>query len=119
MAKAKKRQKQKKVGTVSGLKRGQCRVVRGSVRVCLSKAGKITVSTTAKRKRRKTTAKRRKTTAKQKASTGLKKLKKPVSCETSPRVRKGVCKCKTKAGKTKSLRIAYCRAPKRRVCRRK
>ena len=99
---AKKGRKKAKGVTIS---RGKCRVVKGRVRICVSRGGKLSTSIAPTRRKKRKSTKRK--------SSGKKKLKKPKSCKTKPAVRKGTCKCKTKAGKTKKLRIAYCRKPKR------
>jgi hypothetical protein len=106
MAKSKKRRKAK--GTT--IRRGSCRVVRGAVRICMSKGGKLTVSASGPRKSRKTTKKRK--TRKGSTRKVMKKLKKPKSCKSKPAVRNGVCRCRLKSGKLKKLRIAYCRKPR-------
>ena len=106
MAKRRKRAKKKAVT----IKRGTCRVVRGKVRVCASKAGKIFTSVVSGR---------RKATRKRKGTLGGKKRKKPAKCATKPAMRKGACKCRGKKtrknpkGKIFRLKVAYCRKPKR------
>ena len=102
--------KRKKRASTSTIKRGTCRVVKGKVRICATKTGRLYISTTPTRKRRK------------KAGTKKrygKKLKKPKSCVKAPKVYKKRCRCKTKTGKTKMMKMAYCRAPKRKVRRKK
>ena len=92
------------------IKRGSCRVVRGKVRVCASKTGKIYTSVTPRRKPKR---KRKKTTKK------YKKPAKPKKCVSKPSVRGGQCKCRGKKtkknpkGKVFKLKIRYCRKPKR------
>lgn len=102
----KRRKKAKKAVTI---KRGTCRVVRGKIRVCASKTGKIYTSVVS----------RKKATRKRKGKTAGKKRAKPKKCVTKPSVRGGVCKCRGKKtkkypkGKVYRLKIAYCRKPKK------
>lgn len=103
---ATKKRKAKKAVTI---KRGTCRVVKGKIRVCASKTGKIYTSVVS----------RKKATRKRKGkATGVKR-KKPKKCVTKPSVRGDVCKCRGKKtkkfpkGKVYRLKIAYCRKPQR------
>ena len=101
-----KRKKAKKAVTI---KRGTCRVVKGKVRVCATKSGKIYTSVVG----------RKKATRKRKGTTAGKKRKKPAKCATKPTIRKGVCSCRGKKtkknpkGKIFRLKVAFCRKPKR------
>lgn len=102
MAKRKKRARKRPSKTT--IKRGTCRVIKGAVRVCMSKGGLLRVTPTGlggSKRRRKSAGKKGK------------KLAKPKMCSSKPTLRKGRCTCKLKSGKKKVLRIAYCRAPKR------
>ena len=110
MAKRKKRRKAS--GTT--IRRGSCRVVRGAVRICMSKGGKLTVSASGPRKRRRKTTRKKGRKGKRRVAKKLKKLKRPKYCKSKPTVRKGVCRCRLKSGKMKRLKIRVCRAPKRR-----
>lgn len=88
MAKARK----KSAGKAGTIKRGTCRVIKGRVRICASKTGKLTASPMA--------GKRRKTRKSATKKAGTKRTAKPKICKNKPTKTakgfKGKCSCISK-----------------------